>query len=237
MANSPCLWTDNKSVVSLLQGNFEKLWHTSLDWKNIPPDFAPEKLTSILEQLETTNHVILVYDSPEAKREVLFNYLKMGLENGEAGVYVASDETPSEIRRAIRQFDRKMGKYEKTGALRILGYEDIYIINGKFDAETTINLWKKLQEESRAKGFPAMRVIGETACFLKYNLTEELLNYEKQLHRVLELPMVAICAYNAKMLNKNGDPINMYTELVRMHSKILFTDMENKIRKIEIRST
>jgi sugar-specific transcriptional regulator TrmB len=237
MADTPCLWTDNKSLVSLLQGNFENLWHSSLDWKNIPTDSVPEKLTTILEQLKTSNHVILVYDSPEAKRDILFNYLKMGLENGEAGIYVASDETPSEIRKAIRQFDRKMEKYEETGALRILGYEDIYIINGKFNPETTINLWKKLQEESKAKGFPAIRVTGEMACFLKYNLIKELLNYERKLHRTLELPMIAICAYNAKMLNKNGDPINVYTELVRMHSKILFTDMENQIRKIEIRST
>jgi sugar-specific transcriptional regulator TrmB len=237
MADNPCLWTDNKSLVSLLQGNFENLWYSSLDWKNIPTDAVPEKLTAILEQLKTSNHVILVYDSPEAKRDVLFSYLKMGLENGEAGIYVASDETPSEIRKAIRQFDRKMKKYEETGALRILGYEDIYIINGKFNPETTINLWKKLQEESKAKGFPVMRVTGETACFLKHNLTEELLNYEQQLHRTLELPMIAICAYDAKMLNKNRDPINLYTELVRMHSKILFTDMKNKIRKIEVRNT
>jgi sugar-specific transcriptional regulator TrmB len=237
MADNPCLWTDNKSLVSLLQGNFENLWHSSLDWQKIPTDAVPEKLTTILEQLKTSNHVILVYDSPEAKRDVLFSYLKMGLENGEAGIYVASDETPSEIRKAIRQFDRKMKKYEETGALRILGYEDIYIINGKFNPETTINLWKKLQEESKAKGFPVMRVTGETACFLKHNLTEELLNYERQLHRTLELPIIAICAYDAKMLNKKRDPINLYTELVRMHSEILFTDMKNKIRKIEVRNT
>jgi hypothetical protein len=109
--------------------------------------------------------------------------------------------------------------------------------NRKFNPETTINLWKKFQKESKTKGFPVIRVTAEMACFLKHNLAEELLNYEKQLHRTLELPMIAICAYDAKMLNKNRDPINLYTELVKMHSKILFTDMKNKIRKIEIRNT
>jgi hypothetical protein len=78
---------------------------------------------------------------------------------------------------------------------------------------------------------------GETECFLKHNLTKELLNYERQMHRILELPIIAICAYNAKMLNRNGALINVYMELVRMHSKILFTDMENKIRNIEIQKT
>ena len=66
----------------------------------------------------------------------------MGLENGETEIYVASDETPSEIRKAIRQFDRNIKKIEETGALRIVGYEVVYFINGNFNIETPINVFK-----------------------------------------------------------------------------------------------
>jgi len=66
-----------------------------------------------VEQLKPTNHVILFYDSAEAKRNVLFNYLKIELENGEAGVFVAGDESPEEIRRAIKKFGIKLKEYEK----------------------------------------------------------------------------------------------------------------------------
>jgi len=59
--------------------------------------------------------------------------------------------------------------------------------------------------------------------------------YEKALHRVLEIPMVAICSYKADMLNKADDPINLYSELARAHGTVLFTGIDNNLGRIEIR--
>lgn len=235
MGDNPCLWTNNKNLVGLLQGNFENLWHNSLDWKIIETNAVPEKVIQFVEGLKPTNHVILVYDSKEAKYNVLFNYLKVGLENGEAGAYVASDESPNAIREAMRRFGIKVEKYERKGALHILACDDIYIINGKFSLNVTLNLWNKLYDEALTKNFKGLRVTGEMACFFKHNLIKELLDYERSLHRTLETPMIAICAYNSKLLNKCNDPVNIYTELVRAHSTVLFTGIDNKIGKIEIR--
>jgi len=188
-----------------------------------------------MEQLRPTNHLIFVYDSPEAKYKVLFNYLKVGLDNGEAGVYVASDENPSQIREAMKQFGIQVEEYEKAGALHIFGYEDIYIIDGKFSATTTMNLWNKLYKEVLKKGFKGLRVTGEVACFLKHNLIRELIEYEKALHTILDIPMIAICAYNANMLNRTEDPINLYSELARTHATVLFTGLDAKLGRMEIR--
>jgi len=91
-----------------------------------------------MEELRPTNHLKFVYDSAEAKYNVLFNYLKVGLDNGEAGVYVATDENPGQIREAMKRFGIKVEKYEETGALHIFGYEDVYIIDGKFNTTTTV---------------------------------------------------------------------------------------------------
>jgi len=176
-----------------------------------------------------------VYDDPEAKYNVLFNYLKVGLDNGEAGVYVASDENPSQIREAMKRFGIDVEKCEKKDALQILGYEDIYIIDGKFSITTTINLWNKLCNEALKQGFKGLRVTGEVACFFKHNLIQELIEYEKTLHRVLDIPMIAICAYNARMLNKTDDPVNLYSELARSHGTVLFTGLDKKLGRMEIR--
>jgi hypothetical protein len=176
-----------------------------------------------------------VYQSSEAKHKVLLNYLKVGLENGEAAVYVASEESPSEIGDAMKRFGIEAEKYEKIGALRILGYNDIYIIDGKFDMPTTMALWNKLYNEAMTKGFKELRVIGEMACFFQHNLTGELMEYERELHRILDIPITAICAYNAKMLSKAQNPIDLYTELVRAHRVVLFAGIDNKLGKIEIR--
>jgi len=236
LAENPLLWTNSDSLVGVLQKDFENLWHNSISWKSIETTAVPEKVIRFMEQLRPTNHVIFVYDSLEAKYNVLFNYLKVGLENGEAGVYVATDESPSQIREAMKRFGIKVEKNEKTGALHIFGYEDIYIIDGKFSMTNTMNLWKKLYNEALKQGFKGLRVTGETACFFKHNLIRELIEYEKALHMVLDIPMIAICAYNANMLNRSNDPINLYTELARAHGTVLFTGIDNRLGKMEIRT-
>jgi len=95
--------------------------------------------------------------------------------------------------------------------------------------------WSKLHDEAVARGFKGLRVTGEMCCFLEHNLVEELVEYERSLHRVLELPMTAICAYNAKMLAKAKNPINLYTELVRAHAAVLFAGVDDELGKMEIR--
>lgn len=231
----PYLWTDNKSFAGLLLENFEGLWHTCLNSRAIQTDAITDKVTHFVRTLKPTDHTIFVYESEEAKHNVLFNYIKIGLENGEAGLYVASEESPSEIRHAMRQSGIPVEKYEETGALKIIQQDEVYIINGKFDISTTMAFWKKVYDETMVKGFKGLRVTGEMACFFEENLLQELLEYEMALHRVLDLPMIAICAYNSEDLNKAFNPINLYSELVKAHGTVLFAGIDNKLGKIEIR--
>jgi len=235
MAENPCLWTNSDSLVGVFQGDFENLWHNAVSWRAIETTAVPEKVISFMEKLRPTNHLIFVYDSPEAKYNVLFNYLKAGLEQGEAGVYVTAEENPSQIREAMERFGIKVEKYEKTGALHISRYEDIYITDGKFNVATTMNSWNKLYNRSLKNGFKGLRVTGETAWFFKRKLIPELIEYEKSLHKVMDIPMIAICAYNANMLNKTKDPLNIYTELARAHGTVLFTGLDKKLGRMEFR--
>jgi len=235
LAENPLLWTNSDSLVGVFQKDFENLWHSAISWKSIETTAVPEKVIGFMKQLRPTNHLIFVYDDPEAKYNVLFNYLKAGLDNGEAGVYVASDEKPSQIREAMKRFGINVEKFEKKNALRIFRYEDVYIIDGKFNTATTINLWNKLYKEALKNGFKGLRVTGETACFFKHNLIRELIEYEKVLHKALSIPMIAICAYNANTLNNTKDPINLYNELTRAHGTVLFTGIDNRLGRMEIR--
>jgi len=235
MGENPCLWTDDNILVGLMQKNFEGIWHASVDMKTIETEAVAEKAIRFVRNLRPTNHVIFLYQFSEAKYNVLFNYLKVGLENGEAAVYIASEESPSEIRDAMKRFGIEVEKNEKAGALRILGYDEFYIIDGKFSTTNTINLWKKLYNEALKHGFKGLRVTGETACFFKHNLIQEFIEYERVLHRVMDIPMIAVCAYNSNMVIKASNPMDLYNELLKAHGTVLFTGVDNKLGRIEIR--
>jgi len=71
--------------------------------------------------MKPTDHVILFYDDPNDKHQVLFTYLKAGLDHGEADAYISTQETPNQIREAMKQFGVDVDKLEKSGAfLRVM---------------------------------------------------------------------------------------------------------------------
>ncbi|MFB0514319.1 MAG: MEDS domain-containing protein [Candidatus Bathyarchaeia archaeon] len=234
LRETPYLWTDDNSLVGLLQKNFEGLWHASVALRTIETEAVAEKLIHVLEDLRPTNHAIVLYESLEAKYNVLFNYVKLGLENGEAVAYIGS-ESPSQIRDAMKRLGIDVEKYEKTGALRILEWNDFYIIDGKFDATATIGLINKLYNEALTKGFKRCRIVGEMECFFEHKLVKDLVEYERALHRVFNIPVIALCTYNANMVMEASNPMDLYNELLKAHGTVLFSGLSKELGKIEIR--
>ena len=91
------------------------------------------------------------------------------------------------------------------------------MIGGEFNISKTMELWRKLLEESKMKGFKGLRVTGEMACFFERDKVDKLMEYEHALHRVLDFPMMAICAYDVKLFNTK-EWFNVLIELLNTHS-------------------
>jgi len=223
------LWTDNPSLVGIVQKDFEKLITESSEWTDIKAT-SDERLMRILKRLQPRDHVVLIYESQEAKHNTLFSYIQKGLQKGEAAVYICWEETPSEILNAMIKFGIDAKEYQDSGALKILPYTEMYIKDGKFSIEEIMDVWSKSYDEAIKKGFTGMRVTGEMGCFIEHDLVEELIEYEHALHTVLEIPMMAICAYNADTLTKVENPIDVYSELVKAHGKVLFAGKGMSVR-------
>ena len=206
-----------------------------MELKTIETEAGAEKLIHVLKDLRPTNHIIIMYETPEAKYNVLLNYVKLGLENGEAVAYIGSEESPSQIRDAMKRFGIDVEKYEKTGALCVLECNDFFIIDGKFDVAITINLLNKMYDEALTKGFKRYRIAGEMACFFEHKLTKELVEYERAVHRMFDIPIIGVCAYNSNEVVKANNPMDLYNELLKAHSTVLFSGLSNNLGKIEIR--
>jgi hypothetical protein len=81
-------------------------------------------------------------------------------------------------------------------------------------------MWKELLTESRKKGFKGLRVTGEMSCFFENNMIKELVEYEKSLHRTLDLPMTAICAYDQQTVAEKGgtESLKVMFDILKAHS-------------------
>jgi hypothetical protein len=227
------MWTDDKELVNLLKENFEIMWLTSKDVKAMKTDDG-NKLRVHLHDLLPTEHLALIYKTAESKYDVLSNYLKFGLENGEAGICIIPNEEQQQVRDVLNRIGIDVKKNEKAGALKIIPVNEFYIIDGKFNISTTLGLVKKLYDDVIGLGFKGCRIFGDSSCFFQNKLIEELIEFEKTLGRVLDMPIIGMCPYNSETLYRCDSPEEKIKELLQTHGKVLFMGKDGKIEKIEI---
>ena len=204
LAESPLLWSNNSPHVTVYKRLFEDLWVSSVELVALNVNNETERLVDFVKQMKPAEHVMLLYETIEAKFKVLLNYLKFGLEKGEATVYVCSESSVEEVTAAMKLFGMDVAKLQKSGALKVLDYTQHYIIDGQFSIKSTETLWKKYYDEAISHGFKGLKVTGETSCFFKHNLVKELVEYEKSLHKHPGVPMIAICAFRAEHETKQA---------------------------------
>lgn len=180
-----------------------------------------KELESFIHKFEPHNHLILFYDTLKNKYGILNLFVANGLKNGKGIVYICSDEGPEEVHRDLNSFGFDVETRVKEGILLIRSFDEWYIERGRVEPIKIITRWNKAFDQFSGRGL-GMRVIGETSCFFRQGLVRELMRYEYALHRVLTIPMEAICAYNLKTIVDTG-----YTDvimpLIRAHGKAIFT--------------
>jgi len=189
-----------------------------------------DEILDFVRRMKATDHVIMFYSKLDDKHIVLFTYLKAGLDLGEAAAYVASEESTDEIRRAMERFGMDVDGLERSGALRVIDYRDWYLSGGRFDISKTLGLWKRLYDESMARGFKGLRVVGDTAHFFERRKVDKLVEYEQALHRALDIPMSAICAYDTGVVASEGRG-ELYIDLIKSHKTVIFTGPEGGLVK------
>ena len=181
-----------------------------------------EAVFDLVRLLKPRDHALLFYECVEDKYRVVFDFLKSGLDAQEAAAYVAGvDETPSQVRSLLEKRGIDVDACEKKGMLQIMSYKDWYLIDGEFNVERTIALWAKLLGDALAEGFKGLRVTGDVTWFLKSDMKTEFLDYENSLHRVMDMPLTAICAYSLPVLMELNQ-VQFVVDLIKAHSNVIF---------------
>lgn len=175
--------------------------------------------SSFLGSLQPSDHCISFYRTPEEKRATLFNFLKAGLDRGEGAVYVAGDEAPEVILKAMLDYGLDVRGLEKEGLLNVIDYDGWYIVDGKVEIAGIIALWARTYERALETGLKGLHACGEMGCFFRHKVVAELVEYEKALGRKLKIPMAALCSYSLNHIRLlEGGP---FCELVKCHSHVL----------------
>jgi hypothetical protein len=155
-----------------------------------------------VKSVEHGNHIIAVYRNKHDKYNECFAFLRDGLERNEVIVLTASDLSQDEIRnRMTDEWKVNALDLESTGDIVIKTTEEIYFPDGIPNIQRTIAIWSTLVENSIGKGKKGIRVFADMSAFFRNGFTKELLDYESCLEQRFDLPIIGICAYDAKDIN------------------------------------
>ena len=192
-----------------------------------------EAVVNLVRRLKPTDHAIMFYEFVEDKYRVIFEYLRAGLDGQEAVAYVAGvDETPSQVRMLLEKDGVDVDACEKKGMLQIMSYKDWHLAGGVFDVQRTITFWAKLLSDALAEGFKGLRVAGDATWFFRCGMKDELLEYENRLHRVLDMPLIAICAYSLPVLMELNEA-QLVVDLIKAHNNVIFLGAQAGLVKSE----
>lgn len=174
-----------------------------------------------LRAMEPSTHGVLIYDSRENKRDVLFNYLKAG-ESDSKLIYVCSEERPNQIRRAMESAGIDVERLERERRLAIPTSDEVYIgKDGTVDAEKIIGGFATEAFDCRRHAM-TMRAAAEMSCFFKRGKVVELVEYERALGKRFYFPGMGLCAYNVLEMQAAGC-LDILMPLLRAHGPVILT--------------
>src|SRR5216683_7029940 len=162
-------------------------------------------------------HFCLFYETKEDLLETLISYCKSGLESEEFCLWIVAepltiDEAKDALKGAVPELDR----YLADSRLEIAPARDWFLQGGTFDGKRVTDSWYEKLARVSAKGYPGMRITGDTTWLSKKEWTH-FCDYEDGLNEVIGNQRLAVlCTYP---LAACGAP--QILDVVRTHQFVL----------------
>jgi hypothetical protein len=160
---------------------------------------------------ENAHGFCIVEESDDSKNIFILETVSRGIADGHAIILV----TESDPRQTIEMLQKKgfdAVQYINRGVLTVLDNASAYAMaNTQLDARVLIKRWTTLISEIREKsGCQGVVVIGTPKLFLDTNNIDKLIVYERQIGRRFNIPLEAVCCYDAVVFSKLG-----FTNMIR----------------------
>lgn len=182
----------------------------------------PDDLVTAMETLGVHDHLCLIYETREEQFAAVMPFMEIGLGRGEKCIYIVDDNTAATVIDGMKDAGIRVERAVESGELAILSKQDVYLKDGYFDPDWMIDFLKRVTDEAKAAGFPALRVTGEMTWVLSGDPgTGRLMEYEAKLNYFFpENDALAICQYN-----RNRFPPEIIKGVISTHPLVIYGGM------------
>ncbi|WP_309892587.1 MEDS domain-containing protein [Archangium sp.] len=145
-------------------------------------------------------HIAAFFRSREEEYEVLRSYIKEGIDAGEKTVHICDPSLKHDHLQHLETMGVPITDCTRTGQLEVLGWNDAYLREGRFDGDTMMALLEEVVTTSRAEGFSRVRMMGHMEWVLEDRpgvTLDRVIDYELRVNHLLNrLRQPAICVYD-----------------------------------------
>ncbi len=143
-------------------------------------------------------HIAAFFRSREEEYEVLRSYIQEGIHAGEKAVHICDPSLRHDHLQHLERMGVPTSDCQRTGQLEVLGWNDAYLKDGRFDSETMMALLEEVVRTSRAEGFSRVRMMGHMEWVFEGRPgVEQVIEYESRVNHLLNrLRQPAICVYD-----------------------------------------
>jgi hypothetical protein len=131
-------------------------------------------------------HVCAFFHNEDEKYRVLLPFLKEGFERGDKLIHITDPTRHEGHERRLAETGVDVATAKAAGQLEVLGWEDAYLREGRFDQHAMLTLVEEVLSDSRAQGFPMTRLTANMEWALKdLPGVRDLVEYEARANYVL----------------------------------------------------
>ncbi len=208
-------------------------------------DISPE---NFLHKLKAGEHGCVFFGSIEEMQNILFSFVKSGLENNWGVVYLTATEPIEKVRKSMQTFGINTRQHEKKeeansdggygSSLIILKGEELYKNPNNPDIENWISATKSISDMFSSKGKKGVRVAADLSShFISHGLIEQWHKLEHALEKKPSLPISILCAYDYRsqktwdtdVLKHYVETNNESKEFIDAHSFVIYASKQKSI--------
>jgi hypothetical protein len=136
--------------------------------------------------LDRKRHVCAFFHTKEEEYRVLLPFILEGFASGDKAFHIVDPQHREAHMQRLRQGGIDTAAAERSGALRVIPWEEAYLRGGHFDQDAMLALIQEVLQAGKAEGFPLTRLVANMEWALEDRPgVEDIVEYETRLNFVL----------------------------------------------------
>ena len=164
---------------------------------------------SPITQIQDNSHILGVYSSPQRKIKEGLEFLRIGFEENNEAIMMITDElTKDEVRDAIIKKWKissvdDLVKLEENDIVNIKSSSKLYFSTNTIDRDNILKQYSDLANKViEEKGKRGLRIFVDMKIFFERGYEKYVIELEKSLLPLLDIPLTFICAYDLDEFEK-----------------------------------